>query len=293
MAISDILYHYCKTDSFVSIIRNRSIRLSSLSLSNDSMEGRLVKATILRLAEREGLDERATAQLQESLAFVERYIDGLGFCLSAHGDLLSQWRGYADDASGVSIGFGRPYLESLTKNSNNLDFGLHEVKYKKPEHEAEIEDTYRELRNLIDAGAFKRTGTTLLDARSPLQMVADDAAINKANAELLIKLFALAPKLYKLKAWAFSEEKEWRLVSVLEGNTFENCEYRANRDRVIPFQTIPLTEMKFKNTRRKLKAIKEIILGPKHETPVSVIQAMLKQNGFSEVRVKKSKATYR
>ncbi len=293
MAIPDILYHYCKTDSFVSIIRNQSIRLSSLNLSNDTMEGRLVKATILRLAERDGLDKGVIAQLQESLAFLERYIDGLGFCLSAHGDLLSQWRGYADDASGVSIGFGKPYLETLTKNVDSLELSLHEVRYKKAEHEAEIEDTYRELRNLIDAGAFNRTGTTLLDTRSPLQVVADDAAINKANATLLIKLFTLAPKLYKLKAWAFSEEKEWRLVSVLAGNAFENCEYRANRDRVIPFQTIRLSEMKSMSTRRKLKAIREIILGPKHETPIHVVQAMLKQSGFGDVRVKKSKATYR
>lgn len=40
---------------------------------------------------------------------------GLGFCLSAERDLLSQWRGYTGDGAGVAIGFNRLYLEELTK----------------------------------------------------------------------------------------------------------------------------------------------------------------------------------
>lgn len=37
------LYHYCSTSTFLSIIANRSIWLSSMSLSNDTMEGKLVR----------------------------------------------------------------------------------------------------------------------------------------------------------------------------------------------------------------------------------------------------------
>lgn len=293
MTAPDILYHYCTTDTFASIVRNKSIRLSSLNLSNDTMEGRLVKETVLRLAEQEGLQGNAATQLENSLAILERYFDGLGFCLSAHGDLLSQWRGYADDAAGVSIGFGKLYLETLAENANYLKVGLHEIRYKKSDHEAEIKDTYQELRKLINAGAFNRTGGSLLDTRTPLQMAAEDAAIKKANAALFIKLLALTPKLYKLKAWAFREEKEWRLVSVTATNELTDCEYRAARNRVIPFRTLPLSDLKSAKTKRQLKSIREIILGPKHETPIHVVQSMLKQYGFGDVRVKKSKATYR
>ncbi len=220
MAIPDILYHYCNTDSFVSIIRNQSIRLSSLSLSNDSMEGRLIKSVLLKLAERDGLNEDAKVELRESLAFNERYFDGLGFCLSFYGDLLSQWRGYADDACGVSIGFGVPYLRSLVRSEslNYPHFDIYQVRYKKAEHEAEIGDVYTELRKLINAGAFQRPGMTgLLDARSPLQITADDEGIKRANEQLMLKLYELAPKQFTLKAAAFSEEKEWRLVSVIGG----------------------------------------------------------------------------
>jgi hypothetical protein len=36
----DILYHYCSNATFLSIIESNTIRLSDLSLSNDSQEGR-------------------------------------------------------------------------------------------------------------------------------------------------------------------------------------------------------------------------------------------------------------
>jgi len=124
-------------------------------------------------------------------------------------------------------------------------------------------------------------------------MMADDERIKNANIQLIEKLYDLAPKQFTLKASAFSEEKEWRLVSVIEGNRFNECEYRACRNRVIPFRTINLVDLTAIKSKRKLKPIREIILGPKNETPATVVQAMLKQAGFGDVRVKKSKATYR
>jgi len=260
------------------------------------MEGRLIKAVILKLAERDGLGEGAKVELRESLAFNERYFDGLGFCLSSKGDLLSQWRGYADDACGVSIGFGEPYLRSLVHSErvNDLHFSLHQVRYRQAEHEAEIHDIYTELRKLIKAGAFKRPGMAgLLDTRGALQMMADDEAIKQANEQLMAKLYELAPKQFALKASAFSEEKEWRLVSVIEGNKFHECEYRAGRSRVIPFRTIRLGDLTAIGTSRKLKPIREVFLGPKNATPTNVVQAMLKQAGFGDVIVNRSKATYR
>lgn len=52
-------------------------------------------------AERDSLGERAIIHLQQAFAAQEQFIDGLGFCLSEQSDLLSQWRGYAGDATGV------------------------------------------------------------------------------------------------------------------------------------------------------------------------------------------------
>ena len=53
MTSPNTLYHYCSTESFVSMVRGASLWLSSLSLSNDTMEGRLVNAAVMRLAARD------------------------------------------------------------------------------------------------------------------------------------------------------------------------------------------------------------------------------------------------
>lgn len=40
--LSEVLYHYCSTDAFHAIVESRTIWLSSLSSSNDALEGRLI-----------------------------------------------------------------------------------------------------------------------------------------------------------------------------------------------------------------------------------------------------------
>ena len=272
------------------MVSSRAIWLSSLSLSNDTMEGRLVKATIMRLAERDGLEPRARERLQESLAFTERAFDGLGFCLSEEGDLLSQWRGYADDGRGVSVGFNRTYLESLadsTRGGEKSGIAIYKVEYEPAAQESEVGPTYRELRKLIDAGAFRITGiSSLLDSRTPEQVAADDQKIKQAHTALVFKLLELFPKLYKLKAAAFREEREWRLVSMHITNGSDECLFRASAGRVIPYRSFELLS-------QSVPPFSEIVLGPRHETPANVVQSMLKQTGFGEVEVRRSEATYR
>jgi hypothetical protein len=255
------------------------------------MEGRLVSAAIMRLAERDGLDAGARALLGDKLAFAEGFLDGLGFCLSEDGDLLSQWRGYADDARGVAIGFNRTYVESLAASSSSSGdkpgFSLYKVEYDPDQHEAQVEPIYRELRKLINEGALKPKGLrSLLDSRSTEEIAVDDKRIEKVHTTLLIKLLAVLPKLYELKAAAFREEREWRLVSPLVNRGSDDCHFRAARERVIPYRVFELTPM-------DIPAISKVVLGPKHETPPIVIQSMLKQAGFGDVSVHMSDATYR
>jgi len=84
-ARGETLYHYCGTKAFFSIVHNRSIWLSSLSLSNDTMEGRLGNETIMHLAERDELDASNREHLQNNVALIEGMFEGLGFCLSEEG----------------------------------------------------------------------------------------------------------------------------------------------------------------------------------------------------------------
>ena len=69
------------------------------------MEGKVVARTLARLAGSAGLDRFTRDILMFVWEQIEVVFDGLGFCLSEEGDLLGQWRGYADNAAGYSIGF--------------------------------------------------------------------------------------------------------------------------------------------------------------------------------------------
>lgn len=254
------------------------------------MEGRLVNHTIMRLAERDGLDANTRDTLQNGVAFVENMFDGLGFCLSKDGDLLSQWRGYADDARGVSVGFDRTYLENLAKAIKGKkipNFALYKVEYEHSIHEAKIEPIYNELRRLINEGAFKLQGLrTLLDTRTEVEIAEDDRRIANARDELIRKKIELLPHIFALKTPAFKEEQEWRLVSIFMHGTEEDCLYRAAQNRIVSYRAFDLSTS-------DIPAISEVILGPKHETPEHVVWSMLKQAGFGEVSIRRSEASYR
>lgn len=286
----DRLYHYCSTDTFAAILRTRTIWLSSLSLSNDTMEGRLVNHTIMRLADRDQLDANTREMLGKSISFLEEMFDGLGFSLSENGDLLSQWRGYSDDARGVSIGFERKYLEKLaeaSRNPNKAGFALYKVEYETTEHANRIEPTYQELRKLIDAGAFRLQGIrTLLDSRTDEEVAEEDRRIESARKTLYFKQFELFPHLYRLKSPAFKEEQEWRLVSMLFRDSKDECLYRPVRNRIIPYREFELTPNEF-------PSITEVVLGPRHATPTHVAESMLFKAGFGNVSVRRSEASYR
>ena len=149
------LYHYCSNSNFISIILSRSIWLSSLTLSNDTMEGKLVAEIIDRLARRDGLDESAIKNIQSAVRILEEVCDGLGFCLSEHGDLLSQWRGYAYDATGFSIGFSKEYFQAFSEHltaQKQSTFSIQKVKYDFEAQEEVVKPTYDEVRKIYDSG---------------------------------------------------------------------------------------------------------------------------------------------
>lgn len=288
-----ILYHYCSNKAFHSIIEKRKIWLSSLSLSNDSMEGKLVAEILARIAEADGLDQVATHRLQKAVSQLEKCIDGLGFCLSEEGDLLSQWRGYAADATGVSIGFSKDYLDRFAEASRipeNTGFTLQKIEYDREKQESLIKPTYIKIKELINKGAFESLGLrsirSLLDTRSDDEVKNDNERINKAFSQLSMTMLTLFAKLFLLKTTAFHEEREWRLISYFVKVSDDICSFRALNDRIVPFREFELIES-------GKGSIVEVIIGPKNITPNYVIESLMKQSGFANVKVLHSKASYR
>lgn len=60
---------------------------------------------------------------------INKYIS----CFSKQGDILSQWRNYANDAKGISLGFSqekmKAILNKINTNNKNISFELETVKY--------------------------------------------------------------------------------------------------------------------------------------------------------------------
>lgn len=161
----ELLYHYCSTETLVSIVTNRTIRLSSLTLSNDSQEGLLILDIFLQLAKEAGLSGGDLSRFENSLRTAYDLFDGHGFCLSEQGDLLSQWRGYADDGRGVCIGFNKPYLEKLgssLRETGKRNFSLKKLIYDKDGQKEAAEEHFKSIRELMGQGAFQSTFDSLL-----------------------------------------------------------------------------------------------------------------------------------
>jgi len=219
---------------------------------------------------------------------LEQLFDGLGFCLSKEGDLLSQWRGYADDAAGVSIGFSKDYLEwlgGMDVAQEKTGFTLNKVEYEKEIQESLIKPTYVEVKRLSE-GALKLGKRSIFDVRSEDEVERDKEKLKDVHYELGMRMLPLFGKLFLLKNRAFREEREWRLISYFSKTGNDTCSFRALRDRIVPYR-------EFELIKSESSSIVKVILGPKNTTPNYVIESFLKQRGFLDVTILRSEASYR
>ena len=99
-----ILYHYCSPDTFLEIIRNKTVRFSDLNLLNDEEEGRYGYGIFIEAANRMLETEKPNLIEDFDVEFVD-LVDGawhnIGYrlssflaCFSTDGDSLGQWRAY-------------------------------------------------------------------------------------------------------------------------------------------------------------------------------------------------------
>jgi len=294
-----LLYHYCSNDTFLSILRNSELWLSELTLSNDSMEGIWVREVLLEECRERNLSPQALDDFAEKTAFLLEVFSAAGFCLSAEGDLLSQWRGYADNGAGVAIGFEPKTIEELceARKEKGMGASLGQVVYESPEQRAAIQPHADKLVDFIEKGALSaQSGAASLLG---LYSEEDDKKRKQLSFSYFLQFLFMMDMLFKFKNPAFSEEKEWRILSIMTKTTREdksmksgcysdpqNLDFRARGDHIVPYLRLPIPD-------DKKGCIKEIILGPRNRTPEPVIRAVLEKYGFENVNIRRSAATYR
>lgn len=123
--VPDTVYHYCSVNSFFSIISSKSFRLCDIQKSNDSKELIYIFESFhsyLQTLLKKERNKNTINNLQTIKDFLESYDTSFinmfhSICFSQNGDDLYQWRGYADDATGISIGIKTDFLKNFSVNS--------------------------------------------------------------------------------------------------------------------------------------------------------------------------------
>ena len=252
------------------------------------MEGKLLSQSVARIARSENLSADETSMMQDSISLMEMMFDGLGFCLSEEGDLLSQWRGYAADGLGVSVGFNKDFLQRMAEE-NSQDNGpgvqLAKVEYDPGVHDSFVRPTYDEMKRLLNSPEWKERPPTILGGATTEKLAAVRNAALRTHTNILLAPMALLYKVFLMKTAGFREEREWRLVTHLVPSMGTVPSYRASVGRLIPYKACRFSEHE--------SPIAEVILGPKHQTPRLAVQQYMAHLGFGEVPVFESRTSYR
>jgi hypothetical protein len=249
------LFHYCSNASFLAILRGHELFAPDLSLANDRLEGKWIREIFLQSAKAKEVSQWDLPVLESYLDYLIETFGAGGVCFSEEEDLLSQWRGYAEDGAGVSIGLSQEFLEEL--------------------HTAEDAPFSVALRQVI------------YDPK-----VQEEKEITEAKNRLSFAILTMFPHLYTLKNPAFREEREWRLISYMpksdgfKGAGLDNLEFISKRDRIVPVRRISMRGT-------KAPSISKVVLGPRNITPTNVIKAALTKYEFKDVEIAISRASYR
>jgi hypothetical protein len=248
------LYHYTGQVSLLSIINTAELWATKVQYMNDATEFNLA----LSMA-RQILDDRigatligtpitAYAQLRDSLTGLED-INIFAACFCEDGDLLSQWRGYADAGGGSSIGFDS-YV--LTEAASCDGFTLGKCIY----------DT--SIQRTIVTHAIEHC---LQDEQAvPSQR---QWGFHGPLADVLFRYGAF------FKDPSFAEEKEWRLVSPTINFRHDRICFRAGRSTITPYYKLSIK-------RDGCLPIGHIIVGPcpHMDLAKSAVTAALMQQGM-------------
>lgn len=276
--LSPMSYHYCPTEVFLSIVTNKSIWLSDINTMNDFFEmhwayDRFIEAAnlVINRVGRDFIDK------------VDKIVHEGGFHLlpfvaafSSDGDVLSQWRSYAENATGVAIGFDSEQLKELSVRTTQIVYS----------REKQIDHFVK----MILAG---------FDVYSELEATKKHDFLFEYAANLLMDMSCF-------KNPAFAEEKEIRLIRAInvanKGNQWSLSDGGGVRERV----SRKKLEIKFRSKGggvvsyidlplRGLNSfvIKHVILGPRSPNNGKEISIVLSANGFKDCKITKSSTPYR
>ena len=322
MAEETLIYHYCSASTFIAIMKSKSIRLSDLNKTNDYQEKKWASRIIAQVLRERFESNGINFDLEEDywyndsspnhLQYYKNEMNSILFnekpifisCFSQKGDLLSQWRAYGQDGTGLSIGFDYKKLKSLHKGKNIL---IEKVCYQEVSQK-------NKLGALIDnAISYMRTMFSEDQVK-----ISEDFNVyfeNEFDCFCEVLLDYIGQVGCTIKNPAFSQEKEIRVIydanfpiHEVEGDweLSEAERFFHNTENVDDFvfkpidyfyrdnQLVPYCDLDFSKLINQ-ELIREIVIGPKCGFSEDDVYYFLFIHGFdaNHINIRKSTATYR
>lgn len=214
------IYHYCSLETFLQIIKNKTIRMSDINKSNDRLECRAlvdsIKAVTLDLLVQYENDFPAIliygVNNETALKhFVNLFFDKImsdddkltyAACFSEECDLLSQWCQYADNGNGVAIGFNLDILKEIC-NSSDGALKIDKVQY--------LDPLEKNTSNIINDNAekFAKDLISIIlggEMRELIENPYSSGFFSHLDSQILFTDSVF------FKNAAFGAEKEWRIL---------------------------------------------------------------------------------
>ena len=291
----NILYHYTSIEAFKSIVENRQIWLSSFIWMNDPNEGRFIEQWIIEEAKRRRLNDELINAIISS--YYENFKNYYFLAFSENGDLLSQWRAYAEDSTGFSIGFDPTFFTkvenipvdtSLDKSNKSIftqnlneealpaTYGIAHVIYAKEEQQKIVKEVFDYWLHQFSSSSDQENIILLGIELTQYGMVFKDPGFKEEREWRLLYL----P--YERKA-CFNSVKE----AIQRLNIFTTLQFRRSRNRLVGYYRVAFDEFGDGNP------IKEIIMGSRNDTLHYDLSLLLNYSDYSNVVIKNSEIAYR
>lgn len=301
---SKIVYHYCSLDSFMKIIKTGEIWLTDVTKSNDSKELKYAYEKIIDEFDRRIEKYKKSGDDITPLVNCRKLLDDFKInnmlfhvcCFSTERDLLSQWSMYADNGTGIAIGFKADELNNLKNskdNFQNIDFGKMNYSLRKF-----TDDINNKINEILDKYKGEK---------------------NHANAYfdfLNYIITDIMKNVYFYKHSSFKQEHEYRLVYnskpytyINESDTSKIIRQRFKSQIEALTSHAKLGEVDFYLSKGKLVSyrplyiknlqtfsglITEVVIGPKSAVTDEDIHLLLIANGIdpSKIKITYSKLSY-
>ena len=282
---AQLICHYTDLGALSSVVSTHDLWLANSQYSNDEDESRhgykLARSVVgayLQEAEQASLRDKLMVEYAQVLSSLVETPPSGGFyicCFCEEDNLLSQWRSYGANGTGVSLGFDPMEFVAITGPDLPPEFGLMrlwKVFY----------DINQQKDIVLGALEFvwERRGTQ--DAQQLATRAAD-------AIQFFIPTFKNAD---------FREEKERRLIFTPGPACPVKPRYRVGRGMLIPYYSVrSLAEAAGRGTPNdpwKLP-LRSIMVGPSAQKVLNMESTtmLLKQNGYDHVEVKASETPYR